>query len=92
MRKMLTMSNNCQECVFHHKKCILGHQRPWNAATCDDYQPYCLVCNYPEEFCNTCRNLASRWMKPLDEELQPAYGRLSPDRYACVWQPPSTTH
>jgi hypothetical protein len=50
------------------------------------------VCNYPEEFCNTCRNLASRWMKPLGEELHSTYRHLSPVRYECVWQPPSSTN
>lgn len=92
MCKNLIISNNCQECVFHHKKCILGHQRPWNAVGCDDYQPYCLVCNYPEEFCNTCRNLASRWMKPLDEELHTGYRQFSAVQYACVWGPTSASN
>ena len=87
MRKVSMMSNNCVECVFHHKKCMLGHQRPWNSLSCDDYRPYCLVCNYPEEFCNTCSNLAWRRMKPLDIELNSAYRHLSPAHFECVWQP-----
>ncbi len=92
MRKILTMSNNCQECVFYHKRCILGRQRPWNSASCDDYQPYCLVCSYPEEFCNTCRNLATRWMRPLSEDPHLSCRRLSFTRYECVWEPLPTRH
>lgn len=90
MRKIVTMSSNCLECVFHHKKCILGHQRPWNSLSCDDYRPYCLVCKYPEEFCNTCRNLASRWMKPLEEDSHPSFRQAEPVHFDCVWQPPSS--
>ena len=86
MRKMSTMSNNCQDCVFFGKKCVLGHQRPWNSMTCDDYQPYCLVCKYPEEFCNTCSNLASRRMKPLEDELNSPYRAYSLEAFDCVWQ------
>ena len=88
MRKMLIMSSNCLECVFHQKKCVLGRKRPWNSLTCDDYRPYCLVCNYPGEFCNTCRNLASRRMKPLEVDLKPVFRHLTPMNYDCVWHPP----
>ncbi len=88
MRKMLIMSNNCLECVFHLKKCVLGHKRPWNSLSCDDYRPYCLVCSYPEMFCNTCRNLSSRRMKPLEVEVNPLIKQLHPINFDCVWQPP----
>lgn len=88
MRKKLTMSNNCVECVFHRKRCILGHKRPWNSLSCDDYRPYCLICGYPEVFCNTCPNLGHSYLKPLKEDLSPMYGFDSPDQYDCVWQPP----
>jgi hypothetical protein len=50
------------------------------------------VCRFPEEFCNTCRNLASRWMKPLDEDLHPAFGPISSVRYECVWEPPQASN
>lgn len=89
MRKMLIMSNNCQECVFRQKKCVLGHKRPWNSLTCDDYRPYCLVCSYPEEFCNTCRNLASRRMKPLEVDMKPVFNTHNPVNFDCVWAPPA---
>lgn len=88
MRKMVIMSCNCRECVFHQKKCVLGHKRPWNSLSCDDYRPYCLVCSYPEVFCNTCRNLGSRRMKPLEVESRPVFDTLSHIDYECVWQPP----
>lgn len=91
MRKVLMMSNNCLECVFHQKKCILGHKRPWNSLTCDDYRPYCLVCGYPEEFCNTCRNLASKRMKPLEVDMKPVFRHLNPVNFDCVWQPQGWT-
>jgi len=87
MRKMVIMSKGCLECVFHQKKCILGHKRPWNSLSCDDYRPYCLVCSYPEMFCNTCRNLGSRYMKPLDGDMRPMFNQLSPEHFECVWQP-----
>ncbi|QGY40618.1 hypothetical protein GM415_10950 [Pseudodesulfovibrio cashew] len=88
MRKMVIMSNNCQECVFHRKKCILGHKRPWNAVTCDDYRPYCLVCNYPKVFCNTCRNLGFKHLKPMDGDLSIEHDPLTHAHYECVWVPP----
>lgn len=88
MRKMLIMSTGCLECVFHQKKCILGRKRPWNSLTCDDYRPYCLVCSYPEVFCNTCRNLGSRHMKPLEGDLNPTPHHMSPVNFDCVWHPP----
>jgi len=86
MRKMLIMSNNCLECVFHLKKCVLGRKRPWNSLSCDDYRPYCLVCSYPEVFCNTCRNLSSRHMKPLEVDSKAVF-HLGPPNFDCVWHP-----
>ncbi len=86
MRKELTMSGNCRECVFYRKRCVLGHKRPWNSLSCDDFQPYCLVCSFPDEFCNTCRIMAARRMKPLDMDLKPpAQHHIEPVRYDCVW-------
>lgn len=87
MRKKLIISNDCKECVFYRKTCVLGHKRPWNSMYCDDYQPYCLVCVYPEEFCHTCRIMASRKMKPLEVDMKTAYRNPSPIRFDCVWQP-----
>lgn len=88
MRKLSMMSNNCLECVFHQKKCILGRKRPWNSLHCDDYRPYCLVCAYPEMFCNTCPNLGHRHLKPMKEDMLPEYhGYESPIQYDCVWKP-----
>ena len=92
MRKMLIMSNNCLECVFHRKKCILGHKRPWNSLSCDDYRPYCLVCSYPKVFCNTCRNLGFRHLKPLKGDLEPVHSQVGPINYDCVWHPPQVVH
>lgn len=92
MSKILTMSNDCLECVFHQRGCILGRKRPWNSLSCDDYRPYCLVCNYPEVFCNTCRNLATRRMKPLEENFKPLFRHHTPMDYECVWQPPQVHH
>lgn len=88
MRKMVIISNNCLECVFHQKKCVLGHKRPWNSLSCDDYRPYCLVCNYPDMFCNTCPNLGSKRMKPLEVESNTRLFHLRPLDFECVWQPP----
>ena len=88
MRKMLIMSANCRECVFYRKTCVLGHKRPWNSMHCDDYQPYCLVCSYPEEFCNTCRIMAARRMKPLEVDIKSVHRNPSPVQFDCVWQPP----
>jgi len=88
MRKMLIVSNGCLECVFYQKKCVLGHRRPWNSLTCDDYRPYCLVCPYPKVFCNTCRNRASCNMKPLEVDIKENILRSRPVDYACVWSPP----
>lgn len=89
MRKLSTMSNNCLTCVFHRKTCVLGIRRPWNAQVCDDYRPYCLVCSYPRVFCNTCRNLASKGMKPLEMDLRPLFGSQGGAHFDCVWTPPS---
>lgn len=88
MRKTLIMSSNCLECVFHRKKCVLGHKRPWNSLTCDDYRPYCLVCNYPEVFCNTCKGLPSRRMKPLQVDMESSFTHMNIKNYDCVWQQP----
>ncbi|MUM76846.1 hypothetical protein GKC30_04275 [Pseudodesulfovibrio sp. F-1] len=88
MRTLSTMSNNCPNCVFYRKGCVLGHRRPWNAQTCDDYRPYCLVCGYPRVFCNTCRNLASKGMKPHELDLRSAYARHGAIRFDCVWRSP----
>lgn len=65
MKKTSTMSNRCQECVFFRRRCVLGHRRPWNAASCDDYRPYCLICRYPSVYCHTCRIMASQRLRPL---------------------------
>lgn len=89
MRKLSTMSNNCLNCVFHRKVCVLGHRRPWNAQGCDDYRPYCLVCGYPRMFCNTCRNLASKGMKPHELDLRSDYARHGATRFDCVWRLPT---
>ena len=89
MRKTSIISTNCQECVFYRKTCVLGHKRPWNAMSCDDFQPYCLVCNCPGEFCNTCRIFASRRMRPLKVGVKSAYRSFPPPQFDCVWQPPS---
>lgn len=88
MAKVLMMSNKCKDCVFFRKKCVLGRKRPWNSLSCDDYRPYCLVCNYPEMFCNTCRNLGSRRMKPLEVDLKTNFKPVGPVHFDCVWQPP----
>ena len=88
MHKTLIMSSSCRECVFYRKTCVLGHKRPWNSMTCDDYQPYCLVCSYSGEFCNTCRILASRRLKPLEVDTRPTYRQLNPIHFDCVWQLP----
>lgn len=88
MIKMLVVSRGCKECVFYQKKCVLGHRRPWNSLACDDYRPYCLVCSYPEMFCNTCRNLASKSMKPLRIELKMNMNRIETTEFECVWEPP----
>ncbi len=88
MSKLLIVSSGCLECVFYQKKCVLGNKRPWNSLSCDDYRPYCLVCSYPEVFCNTCRNLASRRMKPLELELKTIFNRVQPVGFECVWTPP----
>lgn len=85
MRKMVTMSKNCMDCVFHHKECVLGHRRPWNSLSCDDYRPYCLVCHYPKMYCNTCPNLSSRRLKPLEIDSRPFFDSIHPARYDCVW-------
>ncbi|MEF2230848.1 MAG: hypothetical protein V3571_07960 [Pseudodesulfovibrio sp.] len=88
MRKTLMVSRRCENCVFFRKQCVLGHRRPWNSASCDDYRPYCLICNYPLVYCNTCRNLLSRRLKPLE------FDRLERDdpthavRFDCVWRGP----
>lgn len=87
MSKMLIMSNKCRECVFFHKKCVLGHKRPWNSLSCDDFRPYCLVCNYPKEFCNTCRNRASCRMKPLEMDSKTTFKHFHTLQFECVWQP-----
>jgi hypothetical protein len=89
MRKELTMSDNCLSCVFHRKACVLGHRRPWNAQVCDDYRPYCLVCGYPRVFCNTCRNLASKGMKPLEMDMRPGLYEETTVHFDCVWQYPA---
>ncbi len=86
MRKMVIMSNNCLDCVFHQKKCILKHKRPWNSLSCDDYRPYCLVCSYPDMFCNTCPNLGSKRMKPLEIETNIKVQQPQPMDFECVWQ------
>lgn len=88
MRSMSTKSSNCRECVFQRKQCVLGRNRPWNARTCDDYRPYCLVCRYPDEFCHTCRIQGSRRMKPLEIEFKPIMHGLDTADFDCVWQPP----
>ncbi|MBC18119.1 MAG: hypothetical protein CL942_13830 [Desulfovibrio sp.] len=87
MRKMLIMSNDCLECVFHRKRCMLGKRRPWNASRCDDYRPYCLICNYPRLFCNTCRNNGFRYLKPLREKVLTRQRQWHHGDYDCVWQP-----
>lgn len=92
MRKMLIMSNNCRECVFMQKKCVLGRKRPWNSLTCDDYRPYCLVCNYPDLYCNTCRNLGSRRMKPLEADIQTSASPVQTANFDCVWCSPLPMH
>lgn len=89
MRKLSTMSNNCLTCVFHRKTCVLGIRRPWNAHACDDYRPYCLVCSYPRVFCNTCRNLASKGMKPLEMDMRPLFDSQGGVHFDCVWTPPA---
>jgi len=86
MRKVSTITNNCLECVFLRKKCILGLKRPWNAQTCDDFRPYCLVCVYPEVYCHTCRSKKFRYMKPLKYDMRPLYGGHESLHYDCVWQ------
>lgn len=88
MRKMVIMSSNCRECVFYQKKCVLGHKRPWNSLSCDDYRPYCLVCDYPGVFCNTCR-LSSCRMKMFDADLRSEFDHLEHVEFDCVWQPSS---
>lgn len=88
MRKMSTMSSNCRECVFFRKQCVLGRNRPWNARYCDDYRPYCLVCSYPDMFCNTCRIQASRGMKPLEIDYSPVVHQSQSADFECVWCPP----
>lgn len=88
MNKLSTISSNCRECVFYRKSCVLGHKRPWNAMACDDFRPYCLVCNCPGEFCNTCRIFASRRMRPLEMDMKPVCPQESPMQFDCVWQPP----
>jgi hypothetical protein len=45
------------------------------------------VCRYPRVFCNTCRNLASKGMKPLEMDLRPAYTPQGDVRFDCVWTP-----
>ena len=88
MRKMVIISNNCLECVFHKGKCVLGRKRPWNSMSCDDYRPYCLVCSYPKVFCNTCRNLGFKHLKPLEDDMKPMHHVMRPPNFDCVWQPP----
>ena len=90
MRKMLIFSNNCPDCVFYQKRCVLGRKRPWNSLSCDDYRPYCLVCTFPEMFCNTCPNLGSRHMKPLEDDPRSAFDHVNPLDLDCVWQPPQS--
>jgi len=85
MRKILTMSGSCVNCVFHRKQCVLGHRRPWNSASCDDYRPYCLICSYPQVYCNTCRNLLSRRLKPLEYDRVELEDHAQPVRFDCVW-------
>jgi hypothetical protein len=91
MGKTLTVSESCLACVFHCSTCVLGHRRPWNSQTCDDYRPYCLVCDYPKVFCNTCSNLASKGMKPLEMDLRPLAEPENPIHFACVWKPSMMT-
>ncbi len=85
MREKSTMSYSCMKCVFHQKQCVLGHRRPWNAMWCDDYRPYCLVCHYPKMYCNTCPNLPSRGLKPLEIDGKPFFNSVPLVHYDCVW-------
>jgi len=89
MCKLSTMSSRCSKCVFYQRQCVLGHRRPWNAAACDDYRPYCLICNYPQLYCNTCPNLLSRRLKPLSFDRDARLERFQPVVFDCVWSGPS---
>lgn len=86
MRKKYLMTDICSRCVFYRKGCVLGHRRPWNATTCEEFRPYCVACTYPAVFCHTCRNAMSKGLKPSLHDMKPAFRHLSPFRYDCVWQ------
>ena len=85
MRKVLTMSASCSNCVFYRKQCVLGHRRPWNSLSCDDYRPYCLICTYPKIYCNTCRNRLSCRLKPLEFNRVERAEHAHEFRFDCVW-------
>ena len=87
MEKKAVMSDSCSECVFQRSACVLGRRRPWNAAVCDDYQPYCLDCGYPDMYCNTCRNQSSKALKPLVMDAKGDLFAPPPVNYDCVWSP-----
>ena len=86
--KYSTMPNNCMKCVFYQKECVLGHRRPWNSLSCDDFRPYCLVCRYPKLYCNTCPNLPTRGLKPLEIDNRSFFDDVQPAQFDCVWSPP----
>ncbi|GAB7023071.1 hypothetical protein JCM12178A_16290 [Salidesulfovibrio brasiliensis] len=79
--KKYVKSNDCINCVFFRKRCVLGVRRPWNQIACREFRPYCLDCAYSDYFCHTCPNRTSQQLKP---------GNLIPDHsqievYTCVW-------
>lgn len=85
MKGTVCTPNECGKCVFHRNRCTLGLRRPWNAVSCKEFRPYCLVCSYPEMFCNTCGNLARRGCRDEFATSDMLIGSEKAPIYSCVW-------
>ena len=87
MNGTMFFDSGCNGCAFHRKGCVLGRQRVWNAARCEEFQPFCLICDYPEYFCYTCQNLRLKRYKPGHMTLMNDPEQMDLSSYSCVWQP-----
>lgn len=83
MERLLKEPTDCRCCAFGQNGCALGIVRAWSGR-CDDFQPYCLDCFFPDWLCHTCNNRSQKRLKP-GISARPGRAGADAGSFLCTW-------